>query len=140
MPRPLSNDLRKRIIKAIFEDGLSCSASARYYKVSISSAIRLKNHYINYKSYKPLKAGGRKQHKLSKFDSLVRDFIFNTPDATLFEICDFLEKNKLKVSHMSVFRYLEHIGFSLKKRQFMRENNCESMCFTEERSGKNIKE
>ena len=37
---PLSEDLRKRVVSAVCEEGLSCRGSARRFGVSFSSAIR----------------------------------------------------------------------------------------------------
>ena len=37
---PLSLDLRKRVISAVTEDGMSCRAAARRFGVSFASAIR----------------------------------------------------------------------------------------------------
>lgn len=140
MPAPLSNDLRQRIIKSIFEEGLSCNAAAKRYGVAASTTIRLKNHFLLHKTYKPLKLGGSKPYKLSKFDNLFRDLIATTPDSTLEEICCFMESKGLVLSTTSVFRYLSHIGYSLKKRRFMLLNKNEKTYNTEEFNGRNIKE
>ena len=139
MPRPLSNDLRKRVLKTIIEDGMSCNSAAKYYNVSVSFVIRLKHHYLKYNTFKPLKVGGLKKHKLSNFDKLLRDFITTSPDSTLFEICNFLQANGIKISYVSIFRYLNFIGFSLKKRQFMQESNKEKKSFINVANGRNIK-
>jgi transposase len=37
---PLSLDLRKRVVSAVSEEGMSCRAAARRFGVSFSSAIR----------------------------------------------------------------------------------------------------
>jgi transposase len=37
---PLSLDLRKRVVSAISEEGMSCRAAARRFGVSFASAIR----------------------------------------------------------------------------------------------------
>jgi transposase len=36
----LSDDLRKRVVEAVIEDGLSRNAAAGLFKVSIASAVR----------------------------------------------------------------------------------------------------
>jgi len=36
----LSDDLRKRVVGAVVEDGLSRNAAARLFKISIASAVR----------------------------------------------------------------------------------------------------
>ena len=40
---PLSEDLRKRVVSAVCEEGMSCRGSARRFGVSFSSAIRWVN-------------------------------------------------------------------------------------------------
>ncbi len=37
---PLSGDLRKRVVWAVHEEGMSCRAAARRFGVSFSSSIR----------------------------------------------------------------------------------------------------
>ncbi|MBV8187186.1 MAG: helix-turn-helix domain-containing protein, partial [Alphaproteobacteria bacterium] len=37
---PLSVDLRKRVVSAVREEGMSCRAAARRFGVSFASAIR----------------------------------------------------------------------------------------------------
>lgn len=139
MPAPLSNDLRKRMIEAMIDNGLSAKATAKHYGVALSSAIKLKRHYLKYNTYKPLKVGGFKKHKLSNFDKILRDFLTSSKDSTLFELCYFFNNQGVNISFMSIYRYLKKIGYSLKKRQFMPESNCEKKLFIEESNGKNIK-
>ena len=46
---PLSEDLRKRVVSAVCEEGMSCRGSARRFGVSFSSAIRTQRS----KQYRP---------------------------------------------------------------------------------------
>ena len=51
---PLSLDLRKRVVTAIREEGISCRAAARQFKVSYASAIRWAQAMRERGSFAPL--------------------------------------------------------------------------------------
>ena len=55
---PLSGDLRKRVVSAVCEEGMSCRGSARRFGVSFSSAIRWVAALHERGSYAPLPMGG----------------------------------------------------------------------------------
>ena len=55
---PLSVDLRKRVVAAVREEGMSCRAAARRFGVSFASAIRWVAALRERGSFAPLAMGG----------------------------------------------------------------------------------
>ena len=90
---PLSVDLRKRVVSAVREEGMSCRAAAQRFGVSFSSAIRWVAALRERGSYAPLPMGGdtRSQRVEAHTDFLLR-LHRREPDLTLNEICDRLER------------------------------------------------
>ena len=71
---PLSVDLRKRVVSAVREEGMSCRAAAQRFGVSFSSAIRWVAALRERGSYAPLPMGGdtRSQRVEAHTDFLLR--------------------------------------------------------------------
>jgi transposase len=114
MPRPLSNDLRERIIEAV-EGGMSCNAAAEVYDVAISTVVKLVQRWKSTGSYEAKPMGGYRGHKLSDHKELVMKLVESQPDATLAELGEQLKANKIKTSRMGIFRFLKHLDLSYKK-------------------------
>lgn len=114
MPRPLSNDLRERIIGAV-EGGMSCNAAAADYDVAVSTVIKLVQRWKSTGSYKAKPMGGYRGHKLSDHKELVLKLVAAKPDATLAELGEQLKANKVNASRMGIFRFLNHLKLSYKK-------------------------
>ena len=57
MPRPLSMDMRERLVEAV-NSGLSCKAVAKRFAVAPSSVIKLMQAYRETGSFAPKKMGG----------------------------------------------------------------------------------
>ena len=55
---PLSGDLRKRVVSAVHEEGMSCRAAARRLRGELSSSIRWVAALRERGSYAPLPMGG----------------------------------------------------------------------------------
>jgi transposase len=127
------------MIKSMFEESMSCNATATRYGVAASTAIKLKHHFLLHKTHLPLKVGGGKTHILSKFDKLFRDLICQTPDATLEEMSDFMADKGVILGTSSIARYLSHIGFSLKKRHSSPRNKKEKTLSTAANNGRNTR-
>jgi transposase len=51
-PAPLSNDFRKRLVKAV-DGGMSCNAAAATFDVSVSAVVKLMQHRKATGSYDP---------------------------------------------------------------------------------------
>ncbi len=114
MTRPISNDLRERIIRAV-EGGMSCNAAAGVYDVAISTVIKLMQRWKDTGSYEAKPMGGYRGHKLSEHKDLVQRLIKEKPDITLAELRARLKAHKIKVGQTSVFRFLKYLNLSYKK-------------------------
>jgi len=114
---PLSVDLRKRVVSAVREEGMSCRAAAQRFGVSFSSAIRWVAALRERGSYAPLPMGGdtRSQRVEAHTDFLLR-LHRREPDLTLNEICDRLERARgEKVSPSMIWRFFDRHDITFKK-------------------------
>jgi transposase len=114
MPAPLSNDLRKRLVKAV-DDGMSRNAAAAKFDVSISAVVKLIQHWKVTGSYEPKPSGGYRGHKLTEHRGSVEKMLKEKPDITLGEMKKKLEAVKIYVSTSAIDRFLNHLGHSYKK-------------------------
>jgi len=114
MTRPISNDLRERIIGAV-ESGMSCNAAAKVYDVAISTVIKLVQRWKATGSFEAKPMGGYRGHKLSEHRELVQRLIREKPDITLAELRAKLKAHKIKVGQTSIFRFLNYLNLSYKK-------------------------
>ena len=114
MTRPLSNDLRERIIRAV-DGGMSCNAAAKVYDVAISTVIKLVQRWKTTGSFEAKPMGGYRGHKLSEHTELVQRLVKEKPDVTLAELRAKLKAHKIKVGQTSIFRFLKHLNLSYKK-------------------------
>jgi putative transposase len=64
MTKPYSDDLRKRAVAAVEEEGLSRNKAAARYGVAVSTVIHWVNRYRSTGSVAPSKIGGYKQKTL----------------------------------------------------------------------------
>ncbi len=53
-----SNDLRKRVVEAVFQGGMSGNAAAERFEVSIASAVRWAQRFVNTGEFSPAPTGG----------------------------------------------------------------------------------
>jgi transposase len=115
---PLSSvDLRKRVVAAVREEGMSCRAAARRFGVSFASAIRWVAALRERGSFAPLTMGGdqRSGRVEAHADYLMR-LHWREPDLTLNEICGRLERTRgEKVSPSMIWRFFERHDITFKK-------------------------
>jgi transposase len=114
---PLSEDLRKRVVSAVCEEGMSCRGSARRFGVSFSSVIRWVAALHERGSYAPLPMGGdtRSQRVEAHADFLL-GLHRREPDLTLHEICDRLSRARgEKVSPSMIWRFFDRHDITFKK-------------------------
>jgi transposase len=114
---PLSADLRKRVVSAVGEEGMSCRAAARRFGVSFASAIRWVAALRDRGSYAPLPMGGdtRSRRVETHADYLLR-LHRREPDLTLNEICGRLERARgEKVSASMIWRFFDRHDITHKK-------------------------
>lgn len=118
MPRPLSLDLRERIVEAV-GSGSSCREAAEQFEVSASCAIKLVQRWKRTGSVAPAPMGGRKPFALAAHTDRVRALLAARPDATLDELHAQLRAADVMVSRSAVGRFLQALGWTRKKRRSM---------------------
>lgn len=116
MTRPLSTDLRRRLISAV-EDGQSRRAAARRFGVAASTAIKWMDQWRREGRLgsKPL-GGDRHSHRMEAHADEILTLVAETPDITLAEIAEHLEATHgLRVAQSTVWRLLDRHGQTFKK-------------------------
>jgi transposase len=112
--KPYSEDLRTRIVKAV-EEGISKSAAAGLFGVSLSSVKRYVKISNRGDSLRPRKGGGRPPKTNQTTKKLLEEDVKERPAATISERRRFLERTSGKsLSDSTVRRLLKRMGFSQK--------------------------
>ena len=112
--KPYSEDLRLRIVQAV-RDGMSKSATARLFGVSLSSVKRYARIANRGASLEPRKGGGRPPKTNETMKKLLEEDVKERPAATVRDRRLFLQSvtgDSLSVS--TVKRLLRRLGFSQK--------------------------
>jgi transposase len=138
MARPLSLDLRERIVRAV-EDGLSRRAAAERFQISVSCAIKLVQRWKETGSAAPAPMGGHKAYALAAHEKVVRKLYEARPDITLDELHERLKAAGVSVGRTSIHRFLKALGLTRKKRRSMPANRTGRMSRPRARSGAAIK-
>src|SRR5271166_2732661 len=114
----LSDDLRKRVVEAVVDDGLSRNAAAKLYKVSIASAVRWVSQFKMTGEISPKPSGGdRRSGRIEAHHDYLIGLIRRTPDLTMLEVQERLIKNSGERFSVSVlWRFFDRHGFTYKKR------------------------
>jgi transposase len=121
--KPYSQDLRTRIVKAIQEGGLSKSAAARLFDVSLSSVKRYARITDRGASLEPRKGGGRPPKVDETIEKLLEVDVEKRPAATVPERRRFLEQLTGKsLGDSTIRRVLKRLGFSQKNGRWGRWN------------------
>ena len=120
MVRPISMDLRERVISAVERDGMSARAAAVRFGVSASSAIKWLQRYRATGSVAPDKIGGHKPRLLAGelrewlLERTQRDFTLRGLAAELAAEVD------VKGECVQVWRFVHEEGLSFKKKRSSR--------------------
>ena len=116
---PLSLDLRKRVVFAISEEGMSRRAAAQRFGVSFASAIRWMASLRERGDYAPLRMGGdQRSHRVEAHADYLLGLNRREPDLTLAEICGRLERARgQKASPSMIWRFFDRHDITLKKSQ-----------------------
>ncbi len=113
--KPYSEDLRRRIVKALQEGGVSKSAAARLFDVSLSSVKRYAKKANQGASLEPRKGGGRPPKVDETTKKLLEEDVHKRPAATVAERRHFLRQLTGKaLSDSTIRRVLKRLGFSQK--------------------------
>ena len=116
MSRPLSDDLRKRVVAAV-DGGMSCRSAARRFGVAASTAIHWVDRWRRTGSVQPLPQGGDyRSHRIEAHAGEVLGLVAETPDITLAEIAAHLKaRHGLRAAPSTVWRLLDRHGMTFKK-------------------------
>jgi transposase len=119
--RPTSPDLRQRIVEARHHDGLSMGQIAARFKVPRGTVQNILERYRDAGTIKPrpANAGRRAAFEGESLLRLERD-VERHPDATLAEL---LGRSGVRASIVAVHNTLRRMGFTRKKKLYVRASN-----------------
>ena len=121
MTRPLSIDLRERLISAV-EGGMSRRSAAERFGIAASTAIKWVDQWRRTGHVWPRSQGGdNRSHRIEAHAEEILALVEETPDITLAEIAEQLnEAHGLKVAQSTVWRLLDRHGMTVKKNRARR--------------------
>ena len=116
MTKPLSIDLRNRLISAV-EGGMSRRSAAERFGVAASTAIKWVDQWRRTGDVRPRPQGGDKRsQRIEAHAEEILALIEEAPDITLAEIALHLdETHGLKVAQSTVWRLLDRHDMTVKK-------------------------
>jgi transposase len=116
MTTPLSQDLRRRIVRAV-EKGNSIRQAAARYEVSPSAAVKLMQRVRRTGSLAPDRIGGHRRPVLEPHEDLLRSWVAAKSGITLAEIRAELKARGIVVAALStILLTLRRLGLRHKKR------------------------
>ena len=117
MAKPLSPDLRIRIIRAVEDQGMSCRGAAGRFGVAPSTAIELVSDWRSTGTCEAgVQGGDRRSARIESHSAEILALIEATPDITLAEIADHLFKTHGERFVPSVvWRFFDRRGITFKK-------------------------
>jgi transposase len=117
MPKPLSNDLRARVIRFYENHGDYTQAEiAAEFEVSLSTVEKLLRRWRTTGSSGALPPGGGQVAILRKHDRALQKMVAQQPDATLAELQGKLvRQRRVSVAPVTVWRALERLQLRRKK-------------------------
>jgi transposase len=114
MTRPLSNDLRERVVSAV-ASGESCRSVAARFEVAVSSVVKWSQRHRATGSVAPGKVGGHRKPVLAPYRDFIAERLAATPHLTLHGLKAELAARGMKVSHNTVWQFLQREGLRFKK-------------------------
>jgi transposase len=116
MTRPLSTDIRSRLVSAV-EGGMTRRSAAKRFRIAASTAIKWVEQWERTGSVEPRAQGGdRRSHRLETHAGEILELIAVRPDITLAEIAEHLDQvHGVKTAQSSVWRLLDRHGMTFKK-------------------------
>jgi len=118
MVKPLSEDLRIRVVRAV-EGGMSRRAAAERFGISVSSAIRFVKEWRESGTTKAKPLGGdQRSQRIEEHHEAIMNAIEAKPDMTLVEISEMLEsEHGVSFAPSSIWRFLDRHGMTFKKKR-----------------------
>jgi transposase len=116
MTRPLSTDIRTRLVSAV-EGGMTRRSAAKRFGVAASTAIKWVEQWERTGDVRPQPQGGdQRSHRLEAHAEEILGLIEVQPDITLAEIAEHLDRRHgMKVAQSTVWRLLDRHGVTFKK-------------------------
>jgi transposase len=115
MTAPLSQGLRKRLVRAV-EEGASARGAATRFAVSASAAIKLVGRVRETGSTAPARIGGYRKPLLAGQEEFLRELTAQRKGITLAGIrTALIERGVVAVSLMTIWTTLKRLGLSHKK-------------------------
>jgi len=116
MTKPLSHDIRTRLVSAV-DGGMTRRSAAQRFGVAASTAIEWVARWRRSGDVRPRPQGGdRRSQRIEAHAEEVVALIEERPDITLSEIAEHLdEAHGLKVAQSTVWRLLDRHGMTFKK-------------------------
>ncbi len=115
MPKPLSMDIRLRIVDGVVAGGSVRGVAARY-DVSPSTVSNISRLWRETGSVEPKPMGGdRRSHENESHGARILELVSQTPDMTIDEIGVNLLQDEVTVGRTSIWRLLERHDLSFKK-------------------------
>ena len=117
MAKPLSPDLRIRIIRAVEDQGMSCRGAAARFGVAPSTAIELVNDLRSTSACEARVQGGdRRSARIERHAAEILALVEATPDITLAEIAEHLFKaHGERFVPSVVWRFFDRRNITFKK-------------------------
>jgi transposase len=116
MTAPLSQDLRRRIVRAVGK-GSSIRQAAARYEISPSAAVKLMRRWRETGSVVPDRIGGHRRPVLEAHRELLRSLVEVKSGITLAELQAELRSRGIAVKALSTIHLaLRRLGLSHKKR------------------------
>lgn len=116
MGAPLSIDLRRRVVGAVEDEGMSCRGAAARFQVAIRTAVRWVNDYRASGRLGPGKMGNPSPPKLTPHRETVLAVLEAQPDCTIEGLRHELAERGIVVGYGSIRRFFEREGITRKKR------------------------
>ena len=115
MTAPLSQDLRKRVVRAV-AGGSSAREAAARFAISPSAAIKLVRRVRETGSTEPARIGGYRQPLLAGHEELLRELTTAKPGITLVELQAALRERGIRAGSLTtIWSTLRRLGLSHKK-------------------------
>ena len=120
MTKPLSLDLRRRVIDAI-RAGMSCRAAAARFGIAPSAAVKWRRLWLETGSVAPRAQGGDlRSGRIEAVGNAILAMVEESPAITLAEIAARLERDHgQRFAPSTVHRFFRRHGWSFKKRPAM---------------------
>lgn len=116
MARPLSNDLRERVVAAVRE-GASCRMVASRFGVAVSSVVKWSQRARRTGSVAPGRMGGHRRPILEPHRAFILARLQDRPETTLLEMRELLVAEcGVRVSLDTIWRFLRAERQTYKKR------------------------